>query len=386
MKYKIFVILLVAFLLCLIPILNTTTVRADELSDNIEEQLGNLDFSGINDLQEKLEVGDLKYSFSDIVYQILKGEYNTDFIDFKSYIKNLIFNNINNFLPSVFIIVALAVFCELIQSSKSIFASESVSNIIHFVCFLSVIILLSNQLIDFWQTTKNTLENISKTNEIMSPIILTLMIASGGGISAGIYKPTVALFSNGVINILLYFILPLVGLATIFGIINKFSKNFRFNKFVDFFNGVIKWTIGIVVACYTLFISVQGVAGAIHDGISIKAAKYALSNSIPLVGGFFRDGFDLIIAGSILIKNSVGIAGVIMLFVCILSPVIKIAVFSLLLKLVAAVTESISDSQISDLCSCLSKSLSYLNVLILLSGFMMFISILLMIFSANAFF
>ena len=85
-----------------------------------------------------------------------------------------------------------------------------------------------------------------------------------------------------------------------------------------------------------------------------------------------------------LLKQKGVIVKTMALFVCILSPVIKIAVFSLLLKLVAAVTESISDSQISDLCSCLSKSLSYLNVLILLSGFMMFILILLMIFSANA--
>ena len=99
-----------------------------------------------------------------------------------------------------------------------------------------------------------------------------------------------------------------------------------------------------------------------------------------------RDGFDLVVAGSVLIKNSVGVASIVVLFFYILSPVIKIAVFGLMLKLVAAVTESISDSKISDLCSCVAKSISYLNVLILLSGFMMFISILLMIFSANAFF
>jgi hypothetical protein len=53
--------------------------------------------------------------------------------------------------------------------------------------------------------------------------------------------------------------------------------------------------------------TVQGITSASIDGISIRATKYAISNSIPIVGGFLRDGFDIVIAGSVLIKNAVGI-------------------------------------------------------------------------------
>ncbi|MBR2871431.1 MAG: stage III sporulation protein AE [Clostridia bacterium] len=355
------------------------------MSDNIEEQLGNLDLSEMEDFTNDLN-SDNSISFTNMVYQIINGEYNSDYSSVKEYLIGLFLNDVNDYLPILFTIVAISVFCALIQNAKSIFASESVSNIIFLVCFLTVILLLSSHVISIWQETKKTLENISKTNEIMSPIILTLMIASGGNVSAAIYKPAVAFFSNGVINVLLYVCLPIISLITIFGVISNFSSNFKLKKFGDFFNGLIKWIVGIIVSIFGIYISIQGVSGAIHDGISIKAAKYAISNSIPLVGGFLRDGFDLVVAGSVLIKNSVGVASIVVLFFYILSPVIKIAVFGLMLKLVAAVTESISDSKISDLCSCVAKSISYLNVLILLSGFMMFISILLMIFSANAFF
>ena len=129
----------------------------------------------------------------------------------------------------------------------------------------------------------------------------------------------------------------------------------------------------------------QWISSAIHDGISVKAAKYAISNSIPLIGGFLKDGFDLFVAGSILIKNAVGVASVIVLIYYVMSPILHVVVYSLLLKLVAAVTQTISDSKISDLCSLISKSLTYVNVALILTGFMMFITILLMIFSASAF-
>ena len=119
--------------------------------------------------------------------------------------------------------------------------------------------------------------------------------------------------------------------------------------------------------------------------ISIKATKYALSNSIPIVGGFIKDGFDLVIAGSILIKNAIGITCVIILFYMILSPVLYLVTFSILLKLVCAIIEPITDNKITSFCLGMSKCISYLLVAIISVSFMLFITILLMMFSANAF-
>lgn len=383
-KISLFIVLLISFI-SIGLILDENRVYADELTDTINEQLENLDLSEMEKLSNNLENTD-NNSFMDNFYNMLNGRYNVNNLNIIEYLKNVFLENFNNYLPIVFTIIAICVFCSIIQSAKSIFASEGVSNIIFLVCFLSVILLLSTEVLSIWNDAKKTLENIAKINEIMSPIMITLMIASGSSISASIYKPSVAIFSNVVINIIYGVVLPLIGLMIIFGILSHFSKNLKFEKFVDFFAGLIKWIIGIVVACYSLYISVQGFSGAIHDGISIKAAKYAISNTIPLVGGFLRDGFDLFVAGSVLIKNTIGLAGLIMLFTYVMIPVLKIAVFCLILKLAAAVTESISDSKISELCVFVSKGLSYINMALILSGFMMFISILLMIFSANAFF
>ena len=94
----------------------------------------------------------------------------------------------------------------------------------------------------------------------------------------------------------------------------------------------------------------------------------------------------MILAGSVLIKNAVGIAVVVALFYMILSPVLNLAVFSLLLKLTAALVEPISDSRIANFCVSMSKTVTYLTVTLLAVGFMLFVTVLLMIFSANAFF
>ena len=110
-----------------------------------------------------------------------------------------------------------------------------------------------------------------------------------------------------------------------------------------------------------------------------------MSNSIPIVGGLLRDGFDIVVAGSVLIKNSVGVVCIIGILYYVISPVIYIATFSLLLKIITAIIQPITDDRITSFCTSVSKGISYLNACILVVGLMFFIIVLLMIISANAF-
>jgi len=250
---------------------------------------------------------------------------------------------------------------------------------------ITIILILGSQLIQIFNSAKNTIILLSNLSEIMSPIILTLMVASGGSVSASIYKPAVAFLSGGIINLIISVILPLITLSAIFGVLNVSSDTIKLNKFSETINSLIKWILGLISAVFGLFLTIQGITSALHDGISLRATKYTISNSIPLVGSMFKDGFDLVVAGSILIKNSIGLASIFAIFYLILSPVAHMFVFSFLLKFIAGITEPIADKKISDLCIVGSKTISYLITSVLIVGLMIFISVLLMIFSANAF-
>ena len=74
-------------------------------------------------------------------------------------------------------------------------------------------------------------------------------------------------------------------------------------------------------------ISVQGAATAVADGVAIKTAKFVTGNFIPVVGRMFTDAADTVITASLLLKNTVGIAGAaIVLFIAVF-PAIKILYF-----------------------------------------------------------
>lgn len=358
-------------------------VYADELTESIKEQMQNIDLSALENLLSEQSLNG--YSFNEILYSILKGEYVFSFDNFFSYFLNVILSNVYQFLPTLMIIISIAILSSIITSSKSNFLSDGVSSIVSYVFILTMLLIVGSQLIQIYNTTKNTIILLSKLCEIMSPIILTLMVASGGSVSASIYKPAVAFLSGGIINLILSVILPLILLSSVFAILSISSDTIKLNKLTDSINSLIKWILGLISAVFGLFLTIQGITSAFHDGISLRATKYTISNSIPLVGSLVKDGFDLVVAGSVLIKNSIGLASIIGVFYLILSPIAQMIIFSFLLKFIAGITEPIADKKISDLCVIGSKTLSYLITCILIVGLMIFICVLLMIFSANAF-
>lgn len=383
MKIK-FILILLLIVTTIIVVPNITTAKADELTDNIYEQLENIDLSELENYYDNLNVENGN-TFFDIVNSFIKGDYSLDFSSFGEYIFSTIFYKISSMMPVLITVVGIAVLCSIVHNLKGSFFDDGISDVVFFVCFSTIILLLASHIISLLLETKNIIENIAKLTEIMSPILLTLMTANGANTSAGLYKPIVVFLSSGIINIFLSVLVPIISVMIIFSIISNFSNSIRLKKYLDFFSSMFKWIIGIIVTIFTVYLSIQGISSATHDGISIKIAKYALSNSIPIVGGFVRDGLDIVLASSLIIKNTVGISSVIMLFYTILSPIITLIVFSLMLKLCSAIVEPISDSRICDFCSSLSKCVTYLIVCILCVGLMLFVTILLLMFSASVF-
>ena len=135
---------------------------------------------------------------------------------------------------------------------------------------------------------------------------------------------------------------------------------------------------------FTTFITTNGISGAIADNLSIKSAKFAISSYVPILGGYLSDGLDLAVASVMLVKNAVGVGGVILMLSIVLSPVIKILIFSLGLKLVAGIIEPIGNKRMSEIVYVISKNLSLLVVAMLGMAFMFFIMMILILLTCNA--
>jgi len=136
----------------------------------------------------------------------------------------------------------------------------------------------------------------------------------------------------------------------------------------------------------TLFIgalSLQGVGGAVADGISLRTAKYMSGAFIPVVGKMFADVLEAVIGGSLLLKNAVGLVGLLAIGAISLFPVLKILAIVIIYKLAAALIQPIGDSNIADTIQSMGNSLLLVFASVASVAIMFFLAIAIIITTAN---
>ncbi len=359
-----------------------------QLEDSINSQLNNIDFSNIDEIINSLEDNTdnifKSKNFRDKITEILSGNFNGGFIDVFNYIISSIFDLVLEYLPLLASILAIAIIGSILQSLKSGFAGKATGEVINFVLIGIIVILCANMLKELVSLTSNTISAIQTQMEIVFPILLTLMSAMGGAVAVKVYQPAVAVLCSIVVHIFSNIILPIFTASSIFNIVGNISSGIKLNKFVQFFNSLSKWVIATTFTIFLAFLSLQGITASMFDGIHIRTAKFAVKSYIPILGGYLSEGFDLILSSSLMIKNAIGVGGLILLICSILLPILKIVILGFGFKLVSAIIEPICDSKISSLLNSIAKSLNMLTASILAVAFMYFLTIGLIICTSNA--
>lgn len=358
-----------------------------DLNDNIDDIVDNLDTSSLEEYLNSLDADTLGFmGITDVgsyIKNIIAGKTPIEFKSILEFMLSLVGANFLKCLPLILAVIAVAVAYNVINSIKGGFASDSVENIIHFVCMGIIVILVSVKLTGIISSAAKIISDIKKQTEIMFPILLTLMSAAGAGASVGVYQPAVAVLSSGIIGIVSAFAVPAFILSVAFAAVGNLSGGVKLKEMSEFFMSVTKWLLSTAFFLFIAFLSIRGITASVYDNISVRTTKFALSKYVPIIGGYLSEGFNMIMAGSVLIKNSVGLLAIIVLLMTVLPFVMHIVVFGLSLKLSAAVTEPLGNSRISGLLTGVSKSLGILVAVILGLAFLYFIFIVLAVSTGN---
>ena len=393
---KICIFLLIASILvltlCILPLMSSNvsaTTKAEEeikeeLEKNVDENLNDIDFSELIDFEKNLGSNVYEGGVTQLIKDILSGKYSGGFADTFNMLINMLGTSVKGFIPLLVTLIAVSIIFSIVNGLTSCFMSKSTTEIIHFVCYSAIIVLLMTEVTFLISDSVKAIQNMAKFMEIIFPIMLTLVTALGGIATTATYSPMMTVLSVGVTKIISNIVLPCFIATMALSIVGFISKDIKLNKLTKFFKSAGEVIIGVVFGLFTTFITTNGISGAITDNISIKSAKFAISSYVPVLGGYLSDGLDLAVASVMLVKNAVGVGGVILMLSIILSPVIKILVFSLGLKLVAGIIEPIGNKRMSEIVYAISKNLTLLVIAMLGMAFMFFIMMILILLTCNA--
>lgn len=356
----------------------------EELQDKVDELLEALDTEELQAYLDSLT----EFSGMDIketLSSVITGDFALDYSSLWQSALALVFNEGRAMLPAFAVVLAAALLCGILNSAKNGFLQSTMSDIINFVTYIAVGAVVLAVLTGVLQTGFSAMESMQRQMEIVYPVLLTLMAASGGSVSAGVFRPAVAFLSSAVCEMFTAIVLPASVVVIVLAFVGNLSPDVRTEKLGDLFKSINKWLIGLTLGLLTLFLTVQGIASSQYDGLSLRAIKYLVSGSVPIVGGFLSGGLDLVLAGSALIKNAVGSFAVFLLFGALLRPVLLFAAFQLFLRLCAAATEPVG-GKVSAFLSRLATDSGFFLAGLLCIAFLYFLTLVLLVCSTGVIF
>lgn len=174
-------------------------------------------------------------------------------------------------------------------------------------------------------------------------------MTTGSITSAGVVQPVLLFLINFIGNMISKVLLPLILVGTALGIISKVSDRVQISKLSKYFKSTTIWALGIALTLFVGILSLEGSLTSSVDGITAKTAKAAVSNFIPVVGKILGDAVDTVIGCSNILKNAVGLVGVIVVIGICIVPIMKLAILMATYYLASALVEPIADEKIISL-------------------------------------
>ena len=391
-SYKKILLAIVLLLLAMISTIQIDFFASADENDEFSESLSNsvydivegIDVSEIQNMVDNLEdINLFDVSIKDKITQILEGEYFTNYTSVASAIFALVFGDIREIIPFLLTLIAIGVLYNLIYNFKT--DNKNTNDVVSFVFLSVMIIVVLIAFKDILDLTNRTINLILTQMQIIFPILITLLGTIGSFSSISIYNPLVAVLTSAISIVFDKFLYPLFITIFLFTVIGHLTDTIKLNKINSFLSSTFKWVIGIVFTLFTGFLSIQGISAGKFDSVSIKATKFAMKSYIPIIGSYVSDGMDFFILGSVLVKNTIGLIGVLILFVSIISPIITILIYKLALQLSGGILEMTGSTKMSNFLTNCSKILIMPIVLIIGIAFMYVITICLIMCTANIF-
>jgi len=351
MRKYVSVLCLIILLLCLI-----SPVVAQDAHDMAREQADKIDLGDIEAFWIELERESGEY-LPDFNWREVFSWFRPDGASVLSLSE--VFNGLWRFLWREIVInlnllgklLFLAVVAALLKNLEKAFANESIAVLTQSVVYLALIMIAMQSFSVAIGLGRQTVNSLVEFMLAVIPLLLTLLASLGNMASAAIFRPLIIFAVNAIAAMVRDFVFPLIFCTTILGITNHISPRVTVGKLSELFKNVAIWTMGISMTIFTGLMSIHGVASSVGNAVTIRTAKFMAGAFLPVAGKMLADSVETVASATLILKNSVHIVSVIIIFYLVIFPLLKVLALVFIYKLAAAIIQPLGETS---LCDCLN--------------------------------
>lgn len=324
-----------------------------------------------------------KMTFSDLVQKFCKeGVHGIRGREIAQWVFDLFFYELtaakNYFIYILAFTVSFAIIKNILDNRQ-----QYVSHMSFLLIYGTLVTLLMQSFLLIAQVAQEGIGQMIQYLTVLVPVYATTLAVSGNMVSAGTYYELSFLLMMLLEWLMRSLFVPGIHLYLLFKFLDQLFLEERFSRLADLIESGIRFVLRSGLAFVIGFGCIQSMLSPAQDRLSESVVVRSVS-TLPGMGNLLGSTGDILLSCGLLIKNSVGVAALLILLFIWFLPVVKVFIFTFLYKCLAALLQPVADKKLIN-CIHSAGQAGELYLIMLRNSMLMFFLTVAMVTASTAF-
>lgn len=343
------IVKILAVILLSTGIYNTGTAYASQ------DIYGDIKYDEIQQVIDNIMDRNNSINFEEYVNKLMSGEETFSLTAIGEKLIKAISGEIKAHMDTFTQLISIALIAAIFTNLSKAFKHQQVSETGYYVTYLLLFGLLISSFITASAVASKVIGQVLDFMKALVPAYFLAVSFCSGSMSSLVFYKAALLMITLVDFVIVKVIIPMVNFYLIIVLANNLSKEDMLSKLAALIETVIQWLLKSLLAAVIGFHTMQGLVVPVADQVK-RSFIYKASSSLPGIGDAIEGAAETVIGAGILLKNSIGAAGLVVIIIICTVPVIQLAVITLIYKLSCAALQPISDKRITECIGASAKS------------------------------
>ena len=194
-----------------------------------------------------------------------------------------------------------------------------------------------------------TIRQLSDFSKALLPTMAAAVAAGGMVSGAAVQQVSTALCVDMLLNLINGILLPCLYLYIGVLAVGMCLEESRLQSVAALMKRGIVWVLTTALVIFTLYLSVVRIVSGTADGVAVRVTKTVISGAVPVVGGIISEASETLLVGAGVLKNTVGVLGMLAILAVCAYPFLQLGIQYLLYKAAAFLAEIVGTQELCKL-------------------------------------
>ena len=250
------------------------------------------------------------------------------------------------------LLLGVVILCAVAEDCMEAAGQEAVPDFVPMAGAMAVTVIAAGNLRSMMGLGVETMEELDLCSKALLPALSAAVASAGGVVTASVRQVSAVFFADILMTLIRQVILPLVYFCIVAAAANAMLPGHHIGVIGKTVNRAATWGLTGLLVLYTGYLALSGAVTGSADAAAVQAARTAMG-AVPVVGGIISSAAGTVLAGAAIVKNGVGVVGMLAVLAVCLGPFLRLGVQYLLMKLTAFLAGTIGPGRLVELLEAL---------------------------------